>query len=181
MGFSRREYWSGLPLPSPGHLPNPGIKPASPAVAGGFCSAEPPGTPKTSSTQLKQASQGLRWRNNTSPLREKLWSHYKGMDRGRVIIGAVLPVKLPKQHCLSAKVFPCLGPRSELLTAARLSSALHPRTVWLKRKDEWFPLDTEQFLKAEHSFLTPRFPELSYFLSLPVLSHPFCKLVDAFL
>ena len=29
MGFSRREYWSGLPLPSPGDLPKPGIKPGS--------------------------------------------------------------------------------------------------------------------------------------------------------
>ena len=39
MGFSRQEYWSGLPFPSPGYLPDPGIKPASlmsPALAGGF-------------------------------------------------------------------------------------------------------------------------------------------------
>ena len=32
MGFSRNEYWSGLPFPSPGDLPNPGIKPRSPAL-----------------------------------------------------------------------------------------------------------------------------------------------------
>ena len=32
MGFSRQEYWSGLPFPSPGELPNPGIKPVSPAL-----------------------------------------------------------------------------------------------------------------------------------------------------
>ena len=32
MGFSRQEYWSGLPFPSPGDLPNPGIKPGSPAL-----------------------------------------------------------------------------------------------------------------------------------------------------
>jgi len=31
MGFSRQEYWSGLPFPSPGDLPNPGIKQVSPA------------------------------------------------------------------------------------------------------------------------------------------------------
>ena len=31
MGFSRQEYWSGLPFPSPGYLPDPGIKPTSPA------------------------------------------------------------------------------------------------------------------------------------------------------
>ena len=32
MGFSRQEYWSGLPFPSPGDLPNPGIKPRFPAL-----------------------------------------------------------------------------------------------------------------------------------------------------
>ena len=32
MGFSRQEYWSGLPFPSPGDLPDPGIKPRSPAL-----------------------------------------------------------------------------------------------------------------------------------------------------
>ena len=32
MGFSRQEYWSGLPFPSPGDLPHPGIKPESPAL-----------------------------------------------------------------------------------------------------------------------------------------------------
>ena len=39
MGFSRQEYWSGLPCPPPGNLPNPGIEPTSlmsPALAGGF-------------------------------------------------------------------------------------------------------------------------------------------------
>ena len=45
-GFSRQEYWSVLPCPPPGHLPDPGIKTASltfPAVAGVFLIAEPPG------------------------------------------------------------------------------------------------------------------------------------------
>ena len=36
MGFSRQEYWSGLPLPPPGDLPNPGIKPASLTLGGKF-------------------------------------------------------------------------------------------------------------------------------------------------
>ena len=46
MEFSRQEYWSRLPFPTPGDLPDPGIKPASlvpPALAGGFFTAEPPG------------------------------------------------------------------------------------------------------------------------------------------
>ena len=46
MGFSRQEYWSGLPFPSPGDLSDPGIEPASPALAGGFFTTEPPGKPK---------------------------------------------------------------------------------------------------------------------------------------
>ena len=43
MGFSRQEYWSGLPFPPLGDLLGPGIKPASPAFAGGFFTTEPPG------------------------------------------------------------------------------------------------------------------------------------------
>ena len=42
MGFPRQEHWSGLPSPSPGDLPDPGIQPVSPALAGGFFTAEPP-------------------------------------------------------------------------------------------------------------------------------------------
>ena len=45
MGFPKQEYWRRLPLPSPGDLPEPGIKPKSSALAGGFFSAEPPGKP----------------------------------------------------------------------------------------------------------------------------------------
>ena len=43
MGFSKQEYWSELPFPSPGDLPDPGIKLTSPALAGRFFTAEPPG------------------------------------------------------------------------------------------------------------------------------------------
>ena len=41
MGFSRQEYWSGLPFPSPGDLPDPGIKPRSPALAADALTSEP--------------------------------------------------------------------------------------------------------------------------------------------
>ena len=41
MGFSRQEYWSGLPFPSPGDLPNPGIKPRSPALQTDALPSEP--------------------------------------------------------------------------------------------------------------------------------------------
>jgi len=45
MGFSRQECWSGLPFPSPGDLPDPGIKPRSPTWQADALLSEPPGKP----------------------------------------------------------------------------------------------------------------------------------------
>ena len=45
MGFSRQEYWSGVPLPSPGDLPDPGIEPGSPALRVDTLPSELPGKP----------------------------------------------------------------------------------------------------------------------------------------
>ena len=45
MGFSRQEYWSELPFPSPGDLPDPGIQPGSPALRADALTSEPPGKP----------------------------------------------------------------------------------------------------------------------------------------
>ena len=42
MGFPRQEHWNELPFPFLGDLPDPGIRPASPAFAGGFFTTEPP-------------------------------------------------------------------------------------------------------------------------------------------
>ena len=47
MGFASQEYWSELPFPPPGNLHDPGIKPASPALAGRFFITEPQGSPTT--------------------------------------------------------------------------------------------------------------------------------------
>ena len=46
MGFSRPKYWSGLPFPSPGDLPNPGIDPRSPTLQADSLPSEPPGKSK---------------------------------------------------------------------------------------------------------------------------------------
>ena len=43
MGFSRQGYWSGLPFPSPGDLPDPGIEPRSPTLEADALTSEPPG------------------------------------------------------------------------------------------------------------------------------------------
>ena len=45
MGFSRQEYWSGLPFPSPGDLPDPGIEPRSPTLQADALTSAPPGKP----------------------------------------------------------------------------------------------------------------------------------------
>ena len=53
MGFSRQEYWSGLPFPSPGDLPDPGIKPRSPAMQADALLSEPPGKHVEGKIELK--------------------------------------------------------------------------------------------------------------------------------
>jgi len=52
MGFSRQEYWSGLPFPSPGDLPNPGIEPRSPAFQADSSRCEVPGKPSLRKVNL---------------------------------------------------------------------------------------------------------------------------------
>ena len=61
MGFPRQEYWSGLPFPTPGGLPDSGIEHvflASPALAGGFFTTAPPGKPQRGWTSCKNNSRG---------------------------------------------------------------------------------------------------------------------------
>ena len=59
IGFSRQEYWSGLPCPPPGDLPNPGIKPRSPALQGDSLLSEPPGRPKNTGVGSLSLLQGI--------------------------------------------------------------------------------------------------------------------------
>ena len=80
MGFSRQEYWSGLPCPPPGDLPNPGIKPGYPALPAGSLLSEPPGKAANEGNEVQRdaapcsghlASLGLNFLNHL-PVRE--WS-----------------------------------------------------------------------------------------------------------
>ena len=57
MGFVRPEYWSGLPFPSMGDIPDPGIKPVSPVLAGRFFTTEPPGRLPLTSLQVLNKDQ----------------------------------------------------------------------------------------------------------------------------
>ena len=56
VGFFRQQYWSGLPFPSPGNLPNPGIKPRYPALQADSLPFEPPGKPRQLCRSLVNAS-----------------------------------------------------------------------------------------------------------------------------
>ena len=87
MEFSRQEYWSGLPFPSPGDLPNPGIEPGSPALQADSLPTDPPGKPQTntvlygnyiSTGKIKKKKKSLaHLRNETNGTkREKLLGTY---------------------------------------------------------------------------------------------------------
>ena len=52
-GFSRQEYWSGLPFPSQGDLPNPGMEPGSPTLQADALPSKPPGKPSTTGDPRK--------------------------------------------------------------------------------------------------------------------------------
>ena len=58
-GFSRQEYWSGLPCPPPGDLPDPEIKPRSPALQPDSLPSEPPGKPKNTGVGNPSLLQGI--------------------------------------------------------------------------------------------------------------------------
>ena len=64
MEFSRQEYWSGLPFPSPGDLPDPGIEPGSTALQADALPSEPPG--------MAQTNQGIFW-NCQKRVRKSYW------------------------------------------------------------------------------------------------------------
>ena len=59
IGFSRQEYWSGLPFPPPGDLPNPGIKSRPPVLQVDSLPSEPPGKPKNPGVGSLSLLQGI--------------------------------------------------------------------------------------------------------------------------
>ena len=61
-----RQYWNGLPFPSPWDLPYPGIKPASPALAGRFFATEPPGNPCDHNKDQQEKEQLLSFPGNNT-------------------------------------------------------------------------------------------------------------------
>ena len=68
-GILQQESWSGLPFPSPGDLPKPGVEPAFPAMAGRFFTTEPPGKPHSCLQRVKTSHEGVRLRESCVTLK----------------------------------------------------------------------------------------------------------------
>ena len=67
MGFSRQEYWSRVPFPSPGDLPNPGIEPGSPALQADALISEPLGKPQCRIPGFNPRVRKISWRRKWLP------------------------------------------------------------------------------------------------------------------
>ena len=78
MGFFRQEYWSGLPFPSPGDLPDPGIEPLSltPALAGRFFTISPPGKHSQINNHLRN-SLAVQWLGLGTEIPQAAWHSKK--------------------------------------------------------------------------------------------------------
>ena len=120
MGFSRQEYWSGLPCPLPEDLPDPGIKPmsvVSPALADGFFTLAPPGNPYNAPcTCARQVTSVLS--NSSQPY---------GLEPTRLLCPWDSPGKNTGVGCqaLLQGIFPTQGPNPRLL-CLRQGSKCHP-------------------------------------------------------
>ena len=96
MGFSRQEYWSGLPFPSPEDLPDPGIKPRSPTLQADALTSEPPGKPYKAIKKEKSSDETFKKNHlpaRPHPLCFMLWRIWAGRGVagwGRVGIPASL-------------------------------------------------------------------------------------------
>ena len=77
MGFPKQEFWSGLPFPSPGDLPDPGIEPTSHALAGGFFPTEPLGKPHILSNDTLFLNKSMFFIYISSPSPPHTCTYYK--------------------------------------------------------------------------------------------------------
>ena len=99
MRLSRQEYWSSLPFPPPGDLPDPGVEPSSPAREARFCTTEPPGKPQVWVTQcVKGGWHGCRtcvWHCCEDPGRRVCAAHSRCLVSGLSSVGSSVPARHP--------------------------------------------------------------------------------------
>ena len=75
MGFSRQECWSGLPFPSPGGLPDPGIEPRSPTLQADALPSEPPGNTNQGSSNKKKSNYTTAFEASAQTIKDHICSH----------------------------------------------------------------------------------------------------------
>ena len=118
MEFFRSEYWNGQPFPSPGNLPNPGIKPRSPTLQADSLPGELPGEPKNTEVGSLSLLQG------TFPTQDSTW----GLLHWQV---ASLPAELPGKPHSSKRYVILLDPINEFFPPQGYSVTHLRRFSWL--------------------------------------------------
>ena len=110
VGFSRQEYWSGLPFPSPGDLPNPGIEPGSPALQADALPSEPPGKFRCKSPEAERRSA----KKVQCTLNKKKGGHFRGdLSFSQGCLCTHLSFYFSSLLCITH----CLGPLTPFLTS----------------------------------------------------------------
>ena len=116
MGFSSHEYWSELPFPPPGNLPNPGIKPMSfmsPALAGRFFTTRA----TVVLSELTRGQQRMRWRDSITDSMDmslsKPWEIVKGREAWQATVHGIASSRMWLSHwtiAYSSCLLPPKGP-----------------------------------------------------------------------
>ena len=134
MGFSRQEYWSGLPFLSPGDLPDPGIEPRSPAFQADALTSEPPGKPSKCFRWIIKQVGAFTSLTNWPPLFHLF------------LVSCSHVLKLPLDFvCLSRHPDFCTGRYSITICHDVLSRFSHVPTLW-------DPLDCSLPASSVHGF-----------------------------
>ena len=132
MGFSRQEYWSGLPFLPPGDLPNPGIEPMSPALAGRLFTTEPPGNPSLQGSPYKLSFVSIILQPGVQLVTEQsLFTDCRSLSQ---IVGPFshLPRSSPSSWCQLSDSF-LIGPWHCLCIWEGFSHFMHPHFLSVKQ------------------------------------------------
>ena len=139
-GFSRQEYWSGLPCSPPGDLPNPGIEPRSPALQADSLPAEPPGKPKNTGVGSLSLLQGifLTWELNQGLLHCRWILYQLSFLKSKMALGkwALAAATYLNPSRLTSKLWPRLLRASpsfyarKVLISFSLNTSREERQLW---------------------------------------------------
>ena len=166
MGFSRQEYWSGLPFPSPGDHSDPGNEPMAPALAGGSFTTEPPGKPKLEkTTALFHSPSALRSPHHMNPLgnqRARGWARFLGHSaKWRSEENAITETKdLQHKPYKTGNFHFCW--LTDVETEAPAYQLTHLKSESETSSDYWAPALSHQIKMDKWSHMTEFIPSLWY-------------------